>query len=101
MAQSKIYVEGDRSFDLVVRTLKFIPTIKIDGRMNSILDQLVKSSSSVGANIAEGRGGCSRKEMARFYKIALKSSNETNYLLRIIQEVACTDSIKIKTFIEE
>jgi four helix bundle protein len=52
----------------------------------SILNQIIRSASSIGANIAEGYGRNSQKEYKQFLKIAKGSSLETEYWLEIIQE---------------
>ena len=51
-----------------------------------VADQLIRSASSIGANIVEAQASTSRKEFKKFLEIALKSSNETIYWLEISQE---------------
>jgi four helix bundle protein len=51
-----------------------------------ILEQLLRSSTSISANIAEGYGSFSKKEFGRYLKIALKSSYETDNWLRLLRE---------------
>lgn len=46
--------------------------------------QLLRSATSIGANIIEAQAGSSRKDFINFYHIALKSANETQYWLMII-----------------
>lgn len=50
----------------------------------SLIDQLTRSSTSVGANVFEAKSASSRKDYIRYFEIALKSSNETKYWLIII-----------------
>ncbi len=52
-----------------------------------ITDQLLRSSFSVGANIAEGFGKYKGKEYARYLQIALGSARETAYWLELLKEV--------------
>lgn len=49
-----------------------------------IIDQIMRSSFSVGANIAEGFGRFKGKEYRRFLLIALGSANETEYWLELL-----------------
>lgn len=49
-------------------------------------DQLLRSATSIGANLIEAKGSSSRKDFARFYEIALKSSNETLYWLYLFKD---------------
>lgn len=52
-----------------------------------IADQLLRSSFSIGANIAEGYGRYRGKEYSRFINIALGSAQETEYWLELLQEI--------------
>lgn len=49
--------------------------------------QILRSSSSIGANIAEGYGRNNKKEFRQFLGIARGSALETEYWLEIIQEI--------------
>lgn len=49
-----------------------------------VIDQLRRSGTSVGANVREAKSSSSRKEMTRYYAIALKSANETDYWFEIV-----------------
>lgn len=51
-----------------------------------LLNQLIRSSASVGANIAEGYGRFGTKEFSRFLRISLGSANETEYWLLLLKE---------------
>ncbi len=51
-----------------------------------ILDQLLRSSTSIGANVIEGKSASSRRDFIHFYEIALKSANETKYWLCLLRD---------------
>ncbi len=51
-----------------------------------MFDQLLRCGTSVGANVVEGGGGSSVKDVINFYHIALKSANETKYWLCLIRD---------------
>ncbi|HRZ29331.1 MAG TPA: four helix bundle protein [Candidatus Paceibacterota bacterium] len=40
---------------------------------------MLRSATSIGANIIEARASSSKKDFIKFYEIALKSANETIY----------------------
>ena len=44
-----------------------------------ITDQLIRSATSIGANLIEARASSSRLEFKKFYEISLKSANESKY----------------------
>jgi len=58
---------------------------------DSLYNQIVRSGSSVGANIVEGYGRNNRKEYKQFLGIARGSSLETEYWLEIIGESSNND----------
>jgi four helix bundle protein len=66
--------------------VQFISTAKYERIHFSIFDQLLRSGTSIGANIVEAKAGSSIKDFRNFYNIALKSSNETKYWLCLIRD---------------
>jgi four helix bundle protein len=74
----------DRSYQFSIGIIRFLDRKK--DVPYSIRDQLLRSATSIGANLIEARGSGSKKEFIRFYQIALKSSNETEYWLNIIND---------------
>ena len=65
-----------KSFSLAIETIRL--SIKV------VSEQLLRASTSISANIAEGYGSFSNKEFARYLKIALKSSYETDNWLSLL-----------------
>ena len=61
-----------------------------------IVDQLLKSATSVGANLEEAKAGSSTREFVRLVEIALRESREATYWLRICAalELAPADQLK-------
>jgi four helix bundle protein len=43
----------------------------------TLSDQLLRSATSIGANIVEAKSASSKKDYIKFYEIALKSAHET------------------------
>ncbi len=66
-----------------------------------ISDQLIRSSTSVGANLVEGSAASSRVEFKKFYEIALKSANETYYWLRLLKDAGLTASSSVDPLLRE
>lgn len=52
----------------------------------TICDQLVRSSTSIGANLVEAKASSSKKDFIHFYCISLKSANETLYWLCLLRD---------------
>ncbi|MGB9706770.1 MAG: four helix bundle protein [Microgenomates group bacterium] len=64
-----------------------------------ISDQVLRSSFSIGANIAEGFGKYKGKEYKRFIQMALGSSRETEYWLELLKEIYPKFSAEINTIL--
>jgi len=66
-----------------------------------ITDQLIRSSSSIGANLVEARASSSRLEFKKFYEIALKSANETKYWLGLLRDAKLADEKPVNELLAE
>lgn len=78
-------------YDLEERTAKFgemiiefVRKIKQDYVNRPIITQLVKSSTSIGANYMEANGSESKKDFIHKIGICKKESRETKHFLRMI-----------------
>ena len=78
---------GEISKDFSVSIIKFSTKLKSQRVEYSIIKQLIRSGTSIGANIREAKSSSSLKEYIRFLEIALRSANETDYWLEIIDEI--------------
>jgi four helix bundle protein len=99
---------SDRPYDIKHRCYQFskeivlfVTAAKYERIHFSIFDQLLRSATSIGANIVEGRSGSSIKDFKNFYTIALKSANETKYWLCLIRDTIEVEKSKIKDLITE
>lgn len=50
--------------------------------------QMCRAASSIGANLSEGEGLNSRRELAARYAIAMREARETGYWLTLIEGIA-------------
>jgi four helix bundle protein len=66
-----------------------------------IIDQLMRSAMSIGANLIEARASSSRLEFKKFYEIALKSANETKYWLGLLRHAKMADRERIDKLLQE
>lgn len=81
---SKIWQNSHKVTFLIVKLVRELPKERISDIFGS---QIIRSAASVSANIAEGFGRYVGQEYRRYLEIALGSANETDYWLRLIQEV--------------
>lgn len=69
-----------------IKILKFCEKMRQKRILWSIIDQLIRSATSIGANVVEAKASSSKRDYLRFFEIALKSANETKYWLILIKE---------------
>jgi four helix bundle protein len=91
-----------RVYSYTVNSLKFLSTIT-DSKINKIIfNQLVRSLTSIGANIIEAKACNSKKDFARYFDIALRSANETKYWLCLLRDTDNTiNKVKIEEILKE
>jgi four helix bundle protein len=58
-------------------------------------DQLLRSATSIGANMIEAKSSSSKRDFVKFYEIALKSSNEVKYWICLLRD--SYNELKIKS----
>jgi len=86
MEKKNVIEEKSFSFALeVIRLCKILQK----KRETVIANQLLKSGTSIGANIAEAQAACSAKEFSSRMSIAAREARETEYWLKLID--ASTD----------
>lgn len=108
MRTDNLFEEADRPYNIRHRcfffskeVIRFVKDCKYDRIYYSIFDQLVRSATSIGANVVEGKAGSSKRDWKNFYVIALKSANESKYWLCLIRGTMPADKIKIETLLKE
>ena len=69
-----------------IQILKFTEKMRKERILWSIIDQLIRSATSIGANVVEAKSSSSKKDYIHYFEIALKSANETKYWLIIVKE---------------
>jgi four helix bundle protein len=90
---------NEKRFDLEERTAKFgvdvirlCRTLKQDHITKPIVNQLIRSATSIGANYMEANGASSKKDFRNKIHICQKEAKETKHWLRMLAE--CIGSSK-------
>jgi four helix bundle protein len=74
-----------RSYVFAINIIKLVDIISKNGMSSEVIaKQLIRSSTSIGANIIEAQAGSSKKDFTNFISHALKSANETVFWLGIL-----------------
>jgi four helix bundle protein len=77
-------IEG-RTFEFALRVIKVCLALdERPGVRRTLGNQLLKSGTSIGANVSEAQAAQSKPDFVSKMNIALKESRETHYWLRLI-----------------
>ncbi len=75
----------ERTFEFAVEIVKFCRLLDEKPGVNRTLGrQLLRSGTSIGANVEEAQAGQSRADFISKYSIALKEARESIYWLRLL-----------------
>lgn len=75
-----------RAYKLSLEIIQFVNKLPNQRAFWSIGDQLLRSITSIGANMIEAQASSSRREFIKYYEISLKSSNEAKYWLCLLRD---------------
>ena len=92
----------DRTFAFAVRIIRLCQYLEKQGRVSRTLaNQLLRSGTSVGANIEEAQAGQSKADFIAKMSISRKESRETLYWLRLLEATNLVDENMIAEIIKE
>jgi len=100
-------MKGERRFDIQERTFEFaVQVVRLVGQLPRTVagielgKQVVRSATSVGANVEEADAAESKRDFIHKISIAHKEARETRYWLRIIKATLLNDD-EIPALIQE
>ena len=73
-------------------------TLKNNGVESALINQLLRSGTSVGANVHEAQYAQGTKDFISKFEIALKECNESEYWLEILHETNSINEVEFKSF---
>ena len=74
----------ERSFDFAIKSIEIVKKLRLK-REYVLANQLLRSATSIGANVAEAGAGQSKKDFIAKMAIASKEARETRYWLRLLK----------------
>lgn len=90
-------IAGDKSLAFAKRIAKLYRFL-VDKKKETILSkQILRSGTSIGANIREGLFAQSRKDFISKMNIALKEAGETDYWIEILYSADCLTEMEYKS----
>ena len=91
----------DRSYDFGLRIIKFVQKMPKNVASDSLARQLIRSGTSIGANIEEAQGGFSRKDFTYKMSVARKEARESKYWLSLIRDAELSRDGSVEELIQE
>ena len=74
----------NKSFEFAIRIVNLYKYLTTEKKEYVLAKQLLKSGTSIGANVSEGEQAQSKADFHSKMCIALKEANETHYWLRLL-----------------
>jgi four helix bundle protein len=93
--QSRRNVVQEKSFDFALEIIRLSRRLQSDRTGSLLSRQLVRSGTSIGANIEEAIAAQSKKDFLAKMHIAMKEARETHYWLRLICKSGLTTTPEI------
>ena len=81
-----------KRFLFAKRIVRLYKHLLSQGQPRALADQLLRSGTSICANMEEATGGFSRRDFAAKCSIAYKEARESHYWLRLLSETECLDA---------
>lgn len=90
-----------RAYQYSIDIIEFLDTLPKDVSTTVITKQLLRSATSIGANIVEAKGASSKKDFTNFFSYALKSANESLYWLGLLRDAKKMDNARLRYLLGE
>jgi four helix bundle protein len=91
----------EKSYAFALDVLQLIKELRVSGAERILLNQLVKSGTSIGANVEEAIGAQSDKDFLHKVSISYKEARETKYWLNLLKDLGDIKSEKAEQYIEK
>jgi four helix bundle protein len=76
----------DKSYDFALQIIKIVQGIRNQHNEYTLTKQLIRSGTSIGANIEEAIGAQSRNDFLHKISVAYKEARESNYWIRLLRD---------------
>ena len=79
-------IVANKSYAFALRTIKLYKYLLSDKKEFVLSKQILRSGTSIGANVKEAEHAQSKKDFTHKMNIALKEANETEYWLMLLKD---------------
>ncbi|HLC39118.1 MAG TPA: four helix bundle protein [Patescibacteria group bacterium] len=94
-------VAKERAYVFALNIIKFIESTPENTTTQIINKQLLRSATSISANIVEAQASSSRNDFKNFLSHALKSANETKFWLCLLRDSKKSEIYKTNKLLDE
>ena len=91
----------EKSFCFALRIIKLYKYLKENKKEYVLSKQLLRSGTSIGANVEEAIGGQSKNDFVSKISIAYKESRETLYWIKLLKESGYLNSKQAESIIND
>jgi len=92
----------DRTFAFAERIVRLCLALEGESTVAATLvKQLLRSGTSIGANVEEAQASESKRDFVHKYSLALKESRETHYWLRLLIAAEVVPAARLKSLKQE
>lgn len=88
------------SLEFAAKTIKFCIKVNESTKENIITKQLIRSSTSIGANISEANYGVSRADFISKMQTSLKEAAESEYWLKLLYKADYVKASDIEELVD-
>ena len=93
-------ITAEKAFAFAIRITKLY-LVLVEKRVFDLASQVLRSGTSIGANIEEATGAQSQRDFYAKISIAYKEARETNYWLRLLKETSLVDHALIESLLQD
>ncbi|MDP3148953.1 MAG: four helix bundle protein [Ignavibacteria bacterium] len=89
----------EKSYRFAIRIVKLYQFLKEEKKEFTLSKQILRSGTSIGANVEEATGAQSKKDFYMKLNIAYKEARETHYWLRLLRDTNFFDEKQFNSII--
>ena len=101
MNGERVYDIKERTFRFAVEIVHFVSGLPRDTAGYALGRQLIRSGTSIGANVEEAAGARTKKEFINSMNVAKREARETLFWLRVLKEAALVSGQKVNAVLSE
>ena len=90
-----------RVYRFALDVIGFVDGLPVEQTSRIVTDQLLRSTTSIGANVIEAQAASSRKDYTNVFTHALKSANECKFWLGLLRDSGRGDKESVNRLLRE